>query len=544
MATFEDLTVGKITVTSGVVVQEGASVSGMGNISGSYTVNVKDYGAVGNGVHDDTTSMQAAIDSLDSTGGSVCVPAGVYKITSALVISGPVGITFYGDGDGSIISQTAADWAIKVTSRSNYIRGLRIMGALVFGSTSTVFGGIWFDEAHQSKLSDVYVNTMANAGAIGIYIQETYWLRFDQVFIANCHTGLKTAGYVNAFEWDGGGLDLSHKNGKAVACPAAVNTGNMLLFSNVYFESCDGQSPLALEAHGTYQFKGCGFENMGGGSWDLNTVYVIATSPGARLTLDGCQFSGLPNLAYTGTAALVYAGSQTTIRNCFLNQTYSYGSTPFYFVDFDGHECKVRLENNFVAYIDESSARKALLHQPITTASDYYVCTGNNTGTGPLLSLTSIYDTFPKTTNAVPTVVTPVVAPGGANTILYTQTFESQTFASKHGIKITAWGRRTGTAGSKKMVFKVTTTGGPASYDMTTASTAADNWKSELTMFFYGNASQTLSIISIDGATVTNYNPGPIALNTGAYNLVIAVEAQVADAADTMTLDCLLMERF
>jgi hypothetical protein len=42
--------------------------------------NVKDYGALGNGVHDDTAAIQAAINSLPTTGGTVFVPAGTYMI--------------------------------------------------------------------------------------------------------------------------------------------------------------------------------------------------------------------------------------------------------------------------------------------------------------------------------------------------------------------------------------------------------------------------------------------------------------------------------
>jgi hypothetical protein len=47
---------------------------------GSAQRNVKDYGAVGNGVHDDTSAFQAAINALPSTGGTVVVPAGSYLI--------------------------------------------------------------------------------------------------------------------------------------------------------------------------------------------------------------------------------------------------------------------------------------------------------------------------------------------------------------------------------------------------------------------------------------------------------------------------------
>lgn len=45
--------------------------------------NVRDYGAAGNGLRDDTGALQAAIDALPSRGGIVRVPAGSYRIDPA-----------------------------------------------------------------------------------------------------------------------------------------------------------------------------------------------------------------------------------------------------------------------------------------------------------------------------------------------------------------------------------------------------------------------------------------------------------------------------
>jgi hypothetical protein len=47
---------------------------------GSAVRNVKNYGAVGNGSHNDTAAFQSAIKSLPSAGGTVYVPAGTYMI--------------------------------------------------------------------------------------------------------------------------------------------------------------------------------------------------------------------------------------------------------------------------------------------------------------------------------------------------------------------------------------------------------------------------------------------------------------------------------
>jgi hypothetical protein len=66
-------------------------------------VNVKDFGAVGDGVTDDTAAIQSAINS--GYGKAVYIPAGTYLVTSTINISGS-NITIYGDGYNSIINRT------------------------------------------------------------------------------------------------------------------------------------------------------------------------------------------------------------------------------------------------------------------------------------------------------------------------------------------------------------------------------------------------------------------------------------------------------
>jgi len=54
----------------------------------SQTVSVKDFGAVGDGVTDDTAAIQAAIDALPNNNAALIFPAGVYKISSQITIDG------------------------------------------------------------------------------------------------------------------------------------------------------------------------------------------------------------------------------------------------------------------------------------------------------------------------------------------------------------------------------------------------------------------------------------------------------------------------
>jgi hypothetical protein len=58
------------------------------NISyGNTTIDVTDKGALGDGVHDDTAAIQAAIDALPLTGGTVYIPSGKYMIDALVSIN-------------------------------------------------------------------------------------------------------------------------------------------------------------------------------------------------------------------------------------------------------------------------------------------------------------------------------------------------------------------------------------------------------------------------------------------------------------------------
>ncbi|HEX2558583.1 glycosyl hydrolase family 28-related protein, partial [Phenylobacterium sp.] len=71
------------------------------------TFNVKDYGAVGNGVANDRAAIQAAVDAAHAAGGGVVyLPPGVYGIANGGLnktnagIQLKDGVTLQGDGPG------------------------------------------------------------------------------------------------------------------------------------------------------------------------------------------------------------------------------------------------------------------------------------------------------------------------------------------------------------------------------------------------------------------------------------------------------------
>lgn len=103
---------------------------------------VKDFGAIGDGVTDDTAAIQAAIDAAIVAGRGAAVilpsPSGFYRISSELVVDDAVGLTIIGYGLPRIHQDTNSVNGLVITGDSSDIEvcGLRLTGT----SAATVTG--------------------------------------------------------------------------------------------------------------------------------------------------------------------------------------------------------------------------------------------------------------------------------------------------------------------------------------------------------------------------------------------------------------------
>jgi hypothetical protein len=142
--------------------------------------DVRAYGAKGDGVADDTAEIQAAITAA-ATGGLVFLPAGNYKITGTLTISGSR-VTLAGAGRSSTITCTGGTFDCITHDGGSYntVRDLSIVGS---GKT----GGWAFrtTAAGYLTIEDVQITDVPN----GIWLYITVSVHVNRININNTPSG-------------------------------------------------------------------------------------------------------------------------------------------------------------------------------------------------------------------------------------------------------------------------------------------------------------------------------------------------------------------
>jgi hypothetical protein len=170
-------------------------------------VSVKDFGAVGDGVTDDTAAIQAAIDASDG----VYFPSGTYRINSKISFSKSISIVG-SDKNAAIIHSYVDDYAIEITyvaGNSTLLENLSIeykgsgsngAGVYYFGPTTNTFANLIFRDfpqqafhfvqAVQARMSNC---TIVDCG-IGVDVDggvtNGITLAMNELYIAGGTTGI------------------------------------------------------------------------------------------------------------------------------------------------------------------------------------------------------------------------------------------------------------------------------------------------------------------------------------------------------------------
>ena len=219
------------------------------NVLKEQSINVLNYGAIGDGVTDNTKFIQDAIDYAYLTGSPVYIPAGVYLISSSIILKG---ITLVGT-PGTIIKCKSNDFtAIKQDIFSNKIsiKDITITDAYI---------GLELNKLTHSVIENINIENCM----IAMSVSETS--EFNHNRFVNClfnghtyavsiaHTQNGTLGAMhNVFE----GCHFISESGRGLITKIYRD----LVLSNCVFE-CGGNA-IRCEKYSTYTIDNCSFKGF------------------------------------------------------------------------------------------------------------------------------------------------------------------------------------------------------------------------------------------------------------------------------------------
>jgi hypothetical protein len=309
-------------------------------------VNVRTMGAVGNGVHDDTTAIQAAINALPAAGGVVYLPAGTYKITNVLTVRSNLTVV----GDHMTATQIVqANAAKQAFYGADITGGLTIRDMRLTGPSNGVTPGT----SDAVLLEKVGIVATQNIVIENVYID--HWSRHG-LFIDDPITSTFTNVRVQTCAGEG----------------FHIATGTSLTFESCYANACAG---------GGYRLTSTSYSNLTGCAADsCTTGYLLVGCNNVSLVSCGAE-------ALSGNGYTIDGGNGNTLLSC-----YSSGNTAIGF-RVTGAATRAVLTNAWernptgspTASIKVDSGCSATVLTPtVATAADYAAGTTNVFAAGQL----------------------------------------------------------------------------------------------------------------------------------------------------------------
>lgn len=295
------------------------------------SVNVKNYGAIGDDVANDRAAIQAAIDYAASlpNGGEVFFPAGVYRMNAAVNVPNSKSLILRGEGDGAKLRlfSGAGGQILNCGSASIFSTRLVIKSLFFQGPSGGTSKGITLLNCNTARIEDcVFQNQTVGVESASSFAIELTGNVFDVCslygFIATtaCHNAIIERNNFftcqtqavrfdvlsdnlvidnNNFEFCGSNILLNN-------CTAVSIRGNYIEYqSNACFEFIGTCRNVSIEhnwiALGTGGGAIAALQNIVGGGFRLNTIFDQTVTTAATLV----DFEIGANYKYgTGTMAV------------------------------------------------------------------------------------------------------------------------------------------------------------------------------------------------------------------------------------------------
>jgi len=247
------------------------SIGQMMRDSSAY-VNVKSFGAVGDGVTDDTQAFADIITAVgDNGGGTLFIPEGTYLAN--IDISAYSDMHILGVGQASIIKAVTADPVITINGIGHYTVNNSVRQLEIDGNTTSY--GISISATAPNVVNDLTIDNVRIASVTrGIYIysasvgEEVYGNKFSNLHISTVSEyGIYQLGGVYN-SWQNILIDGISGTGNAIwtqgtnngwvniATDGRIhNQGQNNVFQNISIEGITGDADLGSNAFGTYGGK-------------------------------------------------------------------------------------------------------------------------------------------------------------------------------------------------------------------------------------------------------------------------------------------------
>lgn len=256
-----------------------------------HVINVRDFGAVGDAVHDDTAAFQAAIENFQTNKTPIYVPNGEYRITASLHLDTTKArrLQMFGENIYATILRSEANTLFDfvmpdtTTTQESYIRNLTLFNVNAEGVCMN------FKYAQKWVLSDIIFRRFTSS-----IIADHAWT----FTVRNCVFGQNDA-----------------------ASPSNVR---LLEQANSWlFDSCDFALPIdntktaynvvILYSGATIKFLKCNFEGQRGIL--INPVNAVRYN----VDVDACYFEWMNGECITCEGNSTAHTESLSVKNCYLN---------------------------------------------------------------------------------------------------------------------------------------------------------------------------------------------------------------------------------